>query len=105
MVLSELRGIGAGTTEGTPYVLWGWNPVPQKATTMQSGRSAVVGLVRVWCTLFGSKCCHAKVYDERLLRRVALEAVKSMWDACLAGTNCSERTLLSVDKGRKSFCV
>ena len=66
-MLLELRGIGAGTTEGAPYVLCGWNPAPQRVSLLwEVGDPPVVWLVRVHCTLLWLKVLSSKVYDEKL---------------------------------------
>ena len=44
----------------------------QSVTAMGSGRSAVVWLARLHCTLFWLKVLSSKVYDGKLFRRVAL---------------------------------
>ena len=72
-VLLEFRGIGAGTTEGTLYFLWGWS-----ATAIWEVEDLpVVWLVRACCILFWLKVLSCNIIrDKRILRRVALEAVK-----------------------------
>ena len=66
--------LGARTTEGTPYVLRGWNPAPQTECYCYGKWEVCSGVIgeATYIVFYYLKVLSSKAYDGKPLRRVAL---------------------------------